>query len=119
MGAQLRVYRQKIKSAQTTKKITRAMELISASRIAKAQARVAASTPYSNAITRAVSAVASYSNVSHVLTTEPERIDRAIISGARYALHSPPVRTVLIRALVFGLASATASALAPGMFTTT
>ena len=46
MGAQLRVYRQKIKSAQTTKKITRAMELISASRIAKAQQRVAASTPY-------------------------------------------------------------------------
>ncbi|MEI5582700.1 F0F1 ATP synthase subunit gamma, partial [Agromyces sp. CCNWLW208] len=39
MGAQLRVYRQKIKSAQTTKKITRAMELISASRIQKAQAR--------------------------------------------------------------------------------
>jgi F-type H+-transporting ATPase subunit gamma len=79
MGAQLRVYRQKIKSAQTTKKITRAMELISASRIAKAQARVAASTPYSDAITRAVSAVASYSNVSHVLTTEPERVDRAAI----------------------------------------
>ena len=45
MGAQLRVYRQKIKSAQTTKKITRAMELISASRIYKAQQRVAASTP--------------------------------------------------------------------------
>ncbi|MDE2387197.1 MAG: F0F1 ATP synthase subunit gamma, partial [Actinomycetales bacterium] len=40
MGAQLRVYRQKIKSAQTTKKITRAMELISASRIYKAQQRV-------------------------------------------------------------------------------
>jgi F-type H+-transporting ATPase subunit gamma len=79
MGAQLRVYRQKIKSAQTTKKITRAMELISASRIQKAQARVAASTPYSDAITRAVSAVASYSNVTHVLTTEPERIDRAAI----------------------------------------
>jgi F-type H+-transporting ATPase subunit gamma len=79
MGAQLRVYRQKIKSAQTTKKITRAMELISASRIQKAQARVAASEPYSSAITRAVSAVASYSNVDHVLTTEPERIDRAAI----------------------------------------
>ena len=41
MGAQLRVYRQKIKSAQTTKKITRAMELIAASRIQKAQQRVA------------------------------------------------------------------------------
>jgi F-type H+-transporting ATPase subunit gamma len=79
MGAQLRVYRQKIKSAQTTKKITRAMELISASRIQKAQARVAASTPYSRAITRAVSAVATYSNVDHVLTTEPEKIDRAAI----------------------------------------
>lgn len=79
MGAQLRVYRQKIKSAQTTKKITRAMELISASRIQKAQARVAASSPYARAITRAVSAVATYSNVEHVLTTEPERIDRAAI----------------------------------------
>ena len=79
MGAQLRVYRQKIKSAQTTKKITRAMELISASRIQKAQARVAASTPYARAITRAVSAVATYSNVEHVLTTEPEKIERAAI----------------------------------------
>ncbi|TFD24621.1 F0F1 ATP synthase subunit gamma [Cryobacterium lyxosi] len=79
MGAQLRVYRQKIKSAQTTKKITRAMELISASRIQKAQARVAASTPYSRAVTRAVSAVATYSNVEHVLTTEPEKIQRAAV----------------------------------------
>jgi F-type H+-transporting ATPase subunit gamma len=79
MGAQLRVYRQKIKSAQTTKKITRAMELISASRIQKAQARVAASTPYSRAVTRAVSAVATYSNVEHVLTTEPETIQRAAV----------------------------------------
>lgn len=79
MGAQLRVYRQKIKSAQTTKKITRAMELISASRIQKAQARVAASSPYARAITRAVSAVATYSNVDHVLTTEPEKIERAAI----------------------------------------
>ncbi len=79
MGAQLRVYRQKIKSAQTTKKITKAMELIAASRIQKAQARVTASTPYSRAITRAVSAVATYSNVEHVLTTEPEKIERAAV----------------------------------------
>lgn len=79
MGAQLRVYTQKIKSAQTTKKITKAMELIAASRIAKAQARVAASGPYSRAITRAVSAVATYSNVDHVLTTEPETIERAAV----------------------------------------
>src|ERR1700712_2970487 len=79
MGAQLREYRQRIRAAQTTKKITRAMELISASRIAKAQARVEASGPYSRAVTRAVSAVATYSNVSHILTTEPEKIERAAI----------------------------------------
>jgi len=79
MGAQLRVYRQKIRSAQTTKKITRAMELIAASRIQKAQARVRASEPYSRAVTRAVSAVASYSNVDHILTTEPEKVTRAAV----------------------------------------
>ena len=79
MGAQLRVYRQKIKSAQTTKKITRAMELISASRIQKAQARVTASGPYSRAVTRAVSAVATFSNVDHILTTEPEKSVRAAV----------------------------------------
>ncbi|MFB2598001.1 F0F1 ATP synthase subunit gamma [Herbiconiux sp. P17] len=79
MGAQLRVYRSKIKSAQTTKKITRAMELISASRIQKAQTRVKQSTPYSRAITRAVSAVATYSNVEHPLTTEREKLDTAAI----------------------------------------
>ena len=79
MGAQLRGYRARIKSAQTTKKITRAMELIAASRIQKALARVKASAPYARAVTRAVSAVATYSNVNHVLTTEPEKITRAAI----------------------------------------
>ncbi|MDM4763456.1 F0F1 ATP synthase subunit gamma [Galbitalea sp. SE-J8] len=79
MGAQLRVYRQKIRGAQTTKKITRAMELISASRIQKAMQRVQASTPYARAVTRAVSAVATYSNVEHVLTTEAENPTRAAI----------------------------------------
>ena len=43
----------------------------------------------------------------------PERIDRAIISGARYALHSPPIRTVLIRAFALGLCAASMSALMP------
>jgi len=79
MGAQLRVYRQRIRSAQTTKKVTRAMELISASRIQKAQARMKSSGPYSRAITRAVSAVATFSDVDHVLTTEPETVERAAI----------------------------------------
>lgn len=69
MGAQLRVYRRRIRSVQSTKKITRAMELIAASRIVKAQQRVAASRPYAEAITRVVSAVASQRNVEHPLTT--------------------------------------------------
>jgi MFS family permease len=43
----------------------------------------------------------------------PERLDRAIISGARYAIHSPPVRTVIIRSLLFGFATATTTALTP------
>jgi F-type H+-transporting ATPase subunit gamma len=55
------------------------MELIAASRIQKALARVKASAPYARAVTRAVSAVATYSNVNHVLTTEPEKITRAAI----------------------------------------
>lgn len=79
MGAQLRVYRQKIRSAQTTKKITRAMELIAASRIQKAKARVEASTPYATAITRAVSAVATHSNTDHPLLTEAETVERAAV----------------------------------------
>ena len=79
MGAQLRVYRQKIRSAQTTKKITRAMELIAASRIQKAKARVEASTPYATAITRAVSAVATHSNTDHPLLTEADTVTRAAV----------------------------------------
>jgi F-type H+-transporting ATPase subunit gamma len=72
MGAQLRVYRRRIKSVQATKKITRAMELIAASRIVKAQQRVVASTPYAEAITETVTIVASSSSTDHILTTERE-----------------------------------------------
>jgi F-type H+-transporting ATPase subunit gamma len=79
MGAQLRVYKQKISSAQTTKKITKAMELIAASRIQKAMARVKASSPFARAVTRAVSAVATHSNVEHPLTTERPNIRRSAV----------------------------------------
>ncbi len=101
MGAQLRVYRRRIKSVKSTKKITKAMELIAASRIVKAQQRVAASTPYAEAITRAVSAVASFSNVDHPLTgrTEQEVDDppgpRCCCSPATagWPAPSPPTRS--------------------------
>jgi len=79
MGAQLRVYKQKIASAQTTKKITKAMELIAASRIQKALARVKSSGPYERAVTRAVSAVSTHTNIDHPLTREPEQVRRSAI----------------------------------------
>jgi F-type H+-transporting ATPase subunit gamma len=77
MGAQQREYRSKIKSTASMEKIFRAMELIATSRIARARQAVAASTPYANAITRAVSAVATWSNVDHPLLTEKEQVKRA------------------------------------------
>lgn len=78
MGAQQRVYRQRIRSVQATKKITRAMELIAASRVVKAREAVAKSTPYAVALTRAVSSVASStSDIDHALTTEREHVKRA------------------------------------------
>ena len=59
MAAQLRVLRRRIRSVQSTKKITKAMELIATSRIARAQARVEASRPYAREITKVLSALAS------------------------------------------------------------
>ena len=79
MGAQLRIYRRRVRSVKATKKITKAMELISASRIVKAQQRVAASTPYADELTRAVSAVATYSSTNHPLTTPKDNPKRAAI----------------------------------------
>jgi len=58
MGAQLRVVRRRIKSVQSTRKITRAMELIASSRILKAQQRVESSRPYAVQLTAAMEDVA-------------------------------------------------------------
>ncbi|MDX3098771.1 F0F1 ATP synthase subunit gamma [Streptomyces sp. ME01-24h] len=79
MGAQLRVYKRRIKSVTATKKITKAMEMISASRIVKAQRQVAASSPYADELTRAVAAVATGSNTNHPLTTEAQNATRAAV----------------------------------------
>ncbi|MCA1219345.1 F0F1 ATP synthase subunit gamma [Streptomyces sp. 8L] len=79
MGAQLRVYKRRIKSVTATKKITKAMEMIAASRIIKAQRQVAASTPYAAELTRAVTAVATGSNAEHPLTTEAASPTRAAL----------------------------------------
>lgn len=79
MGAQIRVYRQKIASTSSMKKIFKAMELIATSRITKARARVTASEPYAQAITRAVTAVSSQHDIDHVLTTESDNPTRAAV----------------------------------------
>ena len=69
MGAQLRAVRRRIRSVQSTAKITRAQELIASSRIIKAQQRLHAAVPYARELTRAVEAVVSRSeNVDHPLT---------------------------------------------------
>ena len=80
MGAQLRVYRRRIKSVKATKKITKAMELIASSRIVKAQQRVQAATPYTRELTRAISSAASHGNTDHPLVrTEAKEVKRAAI----------------------------------------
>jgi F-type H+-transporting ATPase subunit gamma len=87
MGAQLREYRRRIKSVNSTKKITRAMELIAAARIAKAQQRINASRPYAEAITQVVRTVtAEGAGDDHPLTTPRENPNRAamlVISSDR------------------------------------
>src|SRR3954451_1741662 len=79
MAVSLREYRARIRSVESTKKITRAMELIAASRIIKAQQRAQQAAPYARELTRAVQALVTYSNTSHPLTTEPDSADTAAI----------------------------------------
>ena len=79
MAVSLREYRARIKSTESMKKITRAMELIAASRIIKAQQRAQAAAPYARELTRAVSAVATYSAVDHPMTRESEDPKRAAV----------------------------------------
>jgi len=80
VGAQLRLVRRRIRTVQSTAKITRAQELIASSRIIKAQQRVHAAQPYADEITWAVEAVVSRSSqIRHPLTMEPEDPARAAV----------------------------------------
>jgi len=86
MGAKVRLYQRRIRSATSTKKITRAMELVAGSRIIKAQQQMAAARPYAEAMTRVVTAVASQVSVDHPLTTprpEPTRAAVVIVTSDR------------------------------------
>ena len=72
MAAQIRVLRRRIKSTQSIKKITRAMELIATSRIVKARARVDAAKPYAEQMTAMLTELASNSALDHPLLVERE-----------------------------------------------
>ncbi|MBV9012587.1 MAG: F0F1 ATP synthase subunit gamma [Pseudonocardiales bacterium] len=80
MTAQLRVLRRRIRTVQSTKKITKAMELIATSRISRAQARVEASRPYAREIVKVLSALASAAGtLDDPLLVERENPTRAAV----------------------------------------
>ena len=80
MGAQLRAIRRQIRSVQSTKKITRAMELIAASQIRRAQERVQQARPYAAAITRALGDVTGQAdNLEHPLLEERDETNAAAV----------------------------------------
>src|SRR5882757_836124 len=79
MGAQLRVYRRRIRSVQSTRKITKAMELIAASRIVRAQARMSAARPYAEELTRALGAVLKDGSLKNPMLTGVENPRRTAI----------------------------------------
>src|SRR5690606_37111504 len=77
MAAQLRILLRRVTSVRSLRKITKAMELVATSRIAKAQERVAASLPYSNAITNVLTALASNADINHPLLVPRQTVRRA------------------------------------------
>jgi F-type H+-transporting ATPase subunit gamma len=87
VGAKLRVVRRRIRSVQSTKKITRAMELIASSRIVRAQQRVESSRPYAQELTKVMEDVASRSaSLDHPLLEEresPAKIGVLVVTSDR------------------------------------
>ncbi|GIF36385.1 F0F1 ATP synthase subunit gamma [Actinoplanes xinjiangensis] len=76
-AGQVQALRRRIRTVKSTKKITKAQELVATSRIAKAQERVNASRPYSLAITKVLGALASNASVDNPLLVTRERVRRA------------------------------------------
>jgi F-type H+-transporting ATPase subunit gamma len=75
-GGQERILRRRIKTVESTKKITKAMELIAASRIVKAQQRVAAARPYSERITEVIrNLAAGGAGLDHPLLKQRDQIN--------------------------------------------
>ncbi len=79
MAATLRELRQRRTSVAATMKITKAMELIAASRVNRAQSKAQASQDYTYELHRAVNAVATFANVEHPLTNEHRERERSAV----------------------------------------
>ena len=79
-GGQERILRRRIKSVQSTRKITKAMELIAASQISRSQARIIANRPYRNGMRRIIveAAKADPAGAAKLLAT-PEHVESAIV----------------------------------------
>ncbi len=76
-GGRERVLRRRITSVQKTKKITRAMELIAATRVMKAQERARAAAPYARQVTQVIENLAAAgTEVDHPLLREAEKVER-------------------------------------------
>lgn len=77
MAASLRELRQRRKSVTATKKITKAMELVAASKVIRARQTAQRALPYTRELNRAVSALATHATVEHPLTTPAREMRRA------------------------------------------
>ena len=79
-GGQERILRRRIKSVQSTRKITKAMELIAASQISRSQARIVANRPYRNGMKRIIveAAMADPAGAAKLLAA-PEHVTTAIV----------------------------------------
>jgi F-type H+-transporting ATPase subunit gamma len=80
-GGQERILRRRIKSVDSTKKITRAMELIAATRVVKAQERASAARPYADEITSVIGQLARAGAAKDhpLLRDNPQANVRAVI----------------------------------------
>src|SRR6201996_318940 len=76
-GGQERILRRRIRTVQSTRKITKAMELIAASRIVRAQNRMNAARPYAEELTRALAALGEDKSLKHPMLTGVENPRRA------------------------------------------
>jgi len=74
-SAELRRIRRRIRSVQSTRKITRAMELIAASRIVKAQARVLAARPYVTKLVEVIQNTARAAGGATHMLLEPRKVE--------------------------------------------